>query len=147
MTQTAIPKLPCLGSSVRRASRALTQIYEGALRPLGLRVTQFTILQVLSLAGEVPQGRLGEILTMDSTSLTRTLAIMLRQGWIAECRGDDRRERRLSLAKTGEAQLKRALPAWEKVQSQLRRELGEKAWKDLFHLTTRLAELAAESVQ
>ena len=72
---------------------------------------------------------------------------MLRQGWIAECRGDDRRERRLSLAKTGEAQLKRALPAWEKVQSQLRRELGEKAWKDLFHLTTRLAELAAESVQ
>jgi len=147
MTQTAIPKLPCLGSSVRRASRALTQIYEDALRPLGLRATQFTILQVLSLAGEVPQGRLGEMLTMDSTSLTRTLAIMQRQGWIAERRGDDRRERRLSLAKTGEAQLKRTLPAWEKVQSRLRRELGERAWKDLFQLTTRLAELAAESVQ
>jgi DNA-binding MarR family transcriptional regulator len=136
-----------MGSSVRRASRALTQIYEDALRPLGLRATQFTILQVLSLAGEVPQGRLGEMLAMDSTSLTRTLAIMQRQGWIAERRGDDRRERRLSLAKIGEAQLKRALPTWEKVQSRLRRELGERAWKDLFQLTTRLAELGSESVQ
>ena len=60
----------------RRTARALTQYYEEALRPLGLRGTQFTILQALSLAGEVTQGRLGEMLAMDSTSLTRTVAIM-----------------------------------------------------------------------
>ena len=86
-------------SSVRRASRALTQLYEQALRPLGLRSTQFTILQVLSRAGEVSQGHLGEKLAMDSTTLTRTLDIMLRQGWVAERRGEDRRQRWLRLAK------------------------------------------------
>ena len=111
-------------ASFRRTSRALTQLYEDALRPLGFRTSQFTILQALSRAGEVSQGQLGEMLAMDSTSLTRTLAIMRRQGWIAERRGDDRRERWIRLATAGERQLKRALPVWDKVQSRLRTQLG-----------------------
>jgi DNA-binding MarR family transcriptional regulator len=127
--------------SFRRASRALTQLYEKALRPLGLRATQFTILQALSLAGEVSQGKLGEILTMDSTTLTRTLEIMSRQGWIAERRGEDRRERRLRLARAGEAQFKRALPAWKKVQAHLKHQLGEPAWKNLMQLTNQVTDL------
>ncbi len=137
-----LPTLPCMCSSVRRASRALTQLYEDALRPLGLRSTQFTILQMLSLAGEVSQGQLGGMLAMDSTSLTRTLEIMRRHGWVAERRGEDRRERWLRLAKSGETELTRALPAWEKVQSRLRRQLGDQAWKDLFQLTNQITELA-----
>jgi DNA-binding MarR family transcriptional regulator len=133
-------------SNVRRAGRALTQLYEGALRPLGLRSSQFTILQVLSRTGEITQGRLGEILAMDSTTLTRTLAIMVREGWIADRRGEDRRERWLRLSKSGEAQLKRALPAWEKVQAPVRRRLGEEKWKQLLQLTTELAEMAGEAL-
>ncbi len=137
-----LPTLPCMCSSVRRSSRALTQLYEQALRRLGLRSTQFTILQMLSLAGEVSQGQLGEMLAMDSTSLTRTLEIMRREGWIAERRGEDRRRRWLRLAKAGETQLNRALPVWEKVQLRLRRKLGDQAWKDLFQLTNQVTELA-----
>jgi DNA-binding MarR family transcriptional regulator len=129
-------------SSVRRASRALTQLYEQALGPLGLRATQFTILQVLSLTGEVSQGQLGEMLAMDSTSLTRTLEIMRREGWIADRRGEDRRQRWLRLAKAGEAKLNRTLPVWEKVQARLHRQLGGQAWKDLFQLTNQVTELA-----
>src|SRR5260370_33892153 len=80
MSRTRLPELPCMCGNFRRTSRALTQLYEEALRPLGLRATQMTILQALSRAGEVSQGRLGEMLAMDSTSLTRTLAIMMRRG-------------------------------------------------------------------
>lgn len=137
-----LPTLPCMCSSVRRASRALTQLYEQALGPLGLRATQFTILQVLSLTGEVSQGQLGEMLAMDSTSLTRTLEIMRREGWIADRRGEDRRQRWLRLAKAGEAKLNRTLPDWEKVQARLHRQLGGQAWKDLFQLTNQVTELA-----
>ena len=125
----------------RRTARTLTQLYDQALRPLGLRATQFTILQFLSLAGEVSQGHLGEMLAMDSTTLTRTLEIMARRGWIAERRGKDRRERWLRLAKAGETQLNRALPVWEKVQTRLRRQVGEQAWKNLLQLTNQVAEL------
>jgi DNA-binding MarR family transcriptional regulator len=66
---------------------------------------------------------------------------MARRGWIAERRGKDRRERWLRLAKAGETQLNRALPAWEKVQTRLRRQVGEQAWKNLLQLTNQVAEL------
>ena len=141
LSQSQLPSLPCMCASFRRASRALTQLYEQALRPLGLRATQFTILQVLALAGEVSQGQLGEMLAMDSTSLTRTLGIMVRQGWITARRGKDRRERRLGLANSGERQLQNALPVWEKVQSRMRRQLGAQAWKNLLELTHQAARV------
>lgn len=145
MTTTgSLPILPCMCSSFRRTARALTQLYEEAFRPLGLRATQFTILQFLSIAGEVPQGQLGAMLAMDSTSLTRTLAHMVRHGWIAQRRGADRRERLLRLSRAGEKQLARALPVWEQVQSRLRRKLGETRWKELLRLTSAVTELATE---
>src|SRR5579859_7961404 len=103
MSKASIFALPCLSASFRRAARVLTQHYETALRPLALRGTQFTLLQALSLTGEVSQGKLGEILAIDSTTLTRTLAIMERQGWITSRSGKDRRERLLSISKAGTA--------------------------------------------
>ena len=144
MSRSPSPVLPCMCGSFRRTSRALTQLYETALRPLGLRATQLTILQVLSLAGEVSQGQLGDMLAMDSTSLTRTLAIMVREGWIAERRGKDRRERWLRLSTAGEAKLRRALPVWEKVQSRLHRQLGDQAWNNLLQLTRQVTDLVTK---
>ena len=138
MTRFLTPSLPCMCASFRRASRALTQLYEDALRPVGLRASQFTVLQTLSLAGEVTQGKLGQILAMDSTTLTRTLNIMGRHGWIAKRRGEDRREWRMRLSKAGEAEFKQALPHWEKAQTRLRRQLGEELSDNLMKLTQKV---------
>jgi DNA-binding MarR family transcriptional regulator len=111
------------------------------LRPTGLHSSQFTILQVLSRMGELSQGQLAEVLAMDSTTLTRTLAIMRRNGWITERRGDDRRQRWLQLSRAGETQLKRATPLWEQAQAQLRAQLGDAAWEQLFHLANRVTNI------
>jgi len=127
-------KLPCTCATLRRASRALTQFYEDALRPLGLRSSQLTLLQVLDRAGERTQSELGRILAMDSTTLTRTLAIMTREGLIAKQRGEDRREWRFQLAPAGKARLEVALPRWEQVQDTLRRKLGKERWNALLTL-------------
>ncbi len=136
-----LPGLPCMCASLRRASRVLTQIYEEELRPTGLRATQFTLLQALSLAGEVTQGDLGRMLAIDSTTLTRTLEIMSGHGWIAERRGDDRRERRLRLSREGHNQLNRALPVWEKAQARVARQLGSKRWRELRNAADAVADL------
>src|SRR4051812_20490422 len=135
MRKPATVPLSCMCASFRRASRVLTQHYDAAMRPLGLKATQFALLQALSLAGEVSQGRLGEILAIDSTTLTRTLAIMEHRGWIASRSGEDHRERLLSLSKDGRAQFNRALPHWEKVQRELRAKFGNKRWNELLNLT------------
>ena len=141
-----LPGLPCLCSSFRRTARALSQVYEEAMRPTGLRITQFTILQALARTGEVKQGRLGEILVMDSTSLTRTLRIMRQQGWIAERRGEDQRERWLKLSKAGEAKLKIATATWEKVQARLQAKLGESGWKSLMQWTNQVTGMAVDLI-
>lgn len=136
---------PCLCATLRRASRTVTQLYEDALRPLGLRATQFTVLQALSLAGEVNQGLLGQILTMDSTTLTRTLDIMKRHGWIVQRRGEDRREWLISLSPGGRDHLKRALPKWRGVQKRVHSQLGNELWEKLFHVTQELTGVLAGS--
>ena len=136
--------LPCLCANLRRAARVLTQRYEQKLRPLGITSTHFTILQALSLAGEVSQGRLGEILGMDSTTLTRTLGIMKKHGWVAIRRGADRRERLLSMSAAGKTQYTQALPHWQAVQDEVRRQLGKKRWRNLMKLTNTVASSAAE---
>ncbi|HYK36217.1 MarR family winged helix-turn-helix transcriptional regulator [Alloacidobacterium sp.] len=145
MNESRLPSLPCLCASFRRAARALTQRYDAAIRPLGLRVTQFTILQALSLTGEVSQGKLGEILALDSTTLTRTLDHMRRAGWISRRRGEDRREWRLRLSASGRNQLDRALPTWKEAQLHMAGRLGDKLWQDAFHLTGKVADLAVAS--
>ena len=144
MSKTSISQLTCLCASFRRATRALSQHYDEALRPLGLRSTQFSILQALDLAGEVSQGRLGQILATDSTTLTRTLDIMCQSGWVARREGKDRRRRLLSLSTTGRARLKRALPVWEKVQAQLKRQLGSKRWDTAMEMTNEVTSTVTE---
>jgi len=131
-------------ANVRRAARALTQRYDEALRPLGLTITQFTILQALSLAREPTQGELGELLAMDSTTLTRTLAIMSRNGWIGKHFGADRRERRLRLTRAGESEFNRAVPSWRNAQETLREQLGKGRWDELTKLISDTTSIIAE---
>jgi len=111
---------------------------------LRLRATQFTVLQALELAGEVSQGELGQMLVMDSTSLTRTLEIMRRRGWIVKRPGKDQRERRLSLSHAGREQLRRATPAWEEAQARMRQQLGTEPWTELLRLTNQITNVAAK---
>jgi DNA-binding MarR family transcriptional regulator len=143
MSDSSILTLPCLCGTLRRTSRALTQLYEDTLRPLGLRSSQFTVLQVLWRVGEMSQGSLAEILAMDSTTLTRTLAIMRRRGWVAERRGNDRRERLLRLAKAGESLLHCALPLWEQAQARVHQQLGDESWNNIFQLANQLTNAVA----
>jgi DNA-binding MarR family transcriptional regulator len=134
-------------ASFRRASRALTQLYDQALRPLGLRATQFTVLQALAFAGEVSQGELGQLLVMDSTTLTRTLGLVRGRGWIFVRPGKDRRERLLRLTASGRRQLRRATPRWKEVQEQLRTAVGTLRWGKLLQLSNEVANTVTQSAQ
>lgn len=138
-----LPALPCGCAALRRAARAVTQLYDEALRPLDMRITHFTILQVLDRVGTITQGGLGEVLAMDSTTLSRTLKLMERDGTIAAVPGEDRRERYWRLTRKGRAQMERALPAWEKVQDRLKKTLGSAQWTELVAALDRAAGAAA----
>lgn len=135
--------LPCMCANLRRAARAVTELYDEALRPSGLRVTQFTLLQTLHTAPGISQKMLAKVLGLDSTTLTRTLAGLREQGWLNAEEGEDRRKLRLSLTAAGVAEFRRVMPYWQKAQRRLRRELGDD-WDRVESAAVRVAELALE---
>ena len=134
--------LPCACASLRRASRAVTQVYDQELRGSGLRVTQFTLLQALELSGNLTQGRLGELLSLDSTTLTRTLRPLLGRGWVRSLPGEDRRERHFQLTPAGRRQLQYARPGWERAQQRLQKALGVRDWQGLQTVLVAVTEAA-----
>ncbi len=136
-------RLPCACANLRRAAHLATQIYDEALRPTGLRTTQFTLLQALNTAASISQKQLGELLGLDSTTLTRTLLRLRRKGWVRSQPGMDRRELRLFLTANGQREFQRVLPYWESAQKHLRHALGPH-WDDVIDAAVRIAEVGSE---
>lgn len=137
------PELPCACASLRRAARAVTQLYDEALRPAGLRVTQFTLLHVLAETGDISQGRIGQLLALDSTTLSRTLRLVESLGWITSAPGEDRRRRHYQLTVAGRRKLTEAMPCWQQAQGRLRAMMRDADWAGLFHVSD-LASAAAK---
>jgi DNA-binding MarR family transcriptional regulator len=137
--------LPCACANLRRATRAVTQLYEQELRENGLRVTQFTLLQVLEPTQPVAQGRLGEILALDTTTLSRTLRPLEGKGWIRSHPGDDQRERHWSLTTGGRKKLASAKRHWNRAQERLVTRLGKKEWNELQATLVATAEAALQA--
>src|SRR5215475_4802317 len=88
---------PCLCYALRQASRAVSRLYDEELRGVGLRTTQFSLLQTLRRSGEVRQRDLAELTLHDETSLTRSLRPLVETGWVAVRAGEDRREKWLKI--------------------------------------------------
>ncbi len=134
-----LPALPCACANLRRASRAVSQLYDQELRAAGLTIAQFTLLQILSQVGKVTQGGLGQILLLDSTTLTRTLKPLERKGWIRRRPGKDRRERQIMLTSTGRSRFHQAVPAWNRAQELFLGKVGRSRWKGLMAELSRIA--------
>src|SRR5262245_31465174 len=119
------PPTPCLCSALRQASRAVSRLYDEELRGVGLRTTQHFLLRVVARAGQVRQGDLSGLASLDETTLTRNLRPLVDAGWVAVRSGDDRRERLVTITKAGTAKLAEARPAWERAQARMRALLPE----------------------
>jgi DNA-binding MarR family transcriptional regulator len=136
--ETAV-RLPCACANLRRAARAVTQFYDQLIRPSGLGISQFTLLQALHLAPGNSQKQLAELLATDSTTLTRTLGFLRRRNWLRAEREKDRRQLRLLLTPAGEREYRRVLPYWQAAQWQLRHALGEASWNLAISAAVRVA--------
>jgi DNA-binding MarR family transcriptional regulator len=111
----------CHCLAARREARAVTRAFDAKLRPHGLRVTQFSTLAMLALAGARPIGELAEELGLERTTLTRSATLLERKGWIGTEGSEDGRERRLRLTPAGRRKLEAAYPAWKAAQDSVKR--------------------------
>ena len=121
----------CACFNLRKVTRAVTQLYDEMLRPAGLRVTQFSLLVAVRMAGPVGVTRLAEITVMDRTTLTRNLELLQKQGLIEVAAGADRRSRIVTITAQGKAAIAEALPFWKKAQLHVVNSLGQERWADM----------------
>jgi DNA-binding MarR family transcriptional regulator len=137
--------VPCLCFALRQASRAVSRLYDDELRGVGLRTTQYSLLQLLRRSGEVRQRDLAERTLHDETSLTRSLRTLVVAGWVAVRAGDDRREKWFRITPEGEAKLKEARRAWERAHARVQALLPERTWRGLMEILPEVARLTAGS--
>lgn len=118
--------LPCYCATLRQAARAATVFYEEILADSELHGTQFTILQVLDTAPNLTTTEIAELMGIDQTTATRTLALIKKMGLAKDTVGKDRRQRRWSLTMQGQAQMKKLKPRWEAAQQAFEKRLGQR---------------------
>ena len=115
----------CLCLASRRAARQITRVYDRELRPYRLRVTQFTILAMLSLRGAMTIGELAEALGAERTTLTRNLALIEAESWVQiQAAEEDARSRVVTVMDKGRAAIAATFPAWRKAQSLITEAIG-----------------------
>lgn len=114
----------CVCFSIRRAARAVTQMYDDALRPAGIRSTQLALLNAIRLIGPLSVKRLAAAVVIDRTTLTRSLRLLEREGLVRIEAGDDLREKNVMLTDSGSAKLEQAFPMWAAAQAAAEQMLG-----------------------
>jgi len=121
----------CAVNALRKAERAATQIYDDALRPTGLRITQLNVLTAIRKLEPISVKKLARSIVMDRTTLTRNLKPLEREGLIQVNAVEDRRVREISLTPAGHRELTRAYRYWEQAQTRLLKQLGAKRMRQL----------------
>ncbi len=120
----------CISYRLRRAARAIARHYDKALKPAGVRNTQFTLLNTLDMEDDITIGDMAKILGIDATTLTRNLDVLVRRGLVENIRSDDARERHIRLSSTGKEAFTVALPLWQTAQQILLDSLKNNSWPE-----------------
>lgn len=119
-----MPDDTCLCTGLRQAAHAMTEIYDQALAPSGLKITMFRVIRRLSEAGEPTISELAKIVGLDRSSLGRNLKVLEREQLVTFSGGEDERSKVVRLTRKGNAALASAMPLWRDVQKRMKSNLG-----------------------
>lgn len=127
----------CACFNFRKASRAVSKLFDDTLQPTGLRSTQFVTLVAIHLNQPVNLSALARDMVADRSTLTRNLNVLERSGHVRSKVGGGGRTRLYSLTEKGRRTLADGMPLWEKAQNSFVDQMGRKNW------TTMLSGLSA----
>ena len=111
--------LSCKCLRMRQASRITTQLYDRKLKPLKIKITQFSILSLLASGGEETVNNLSETLLMDRTTLSRGLDILYKYKLIENLKSNDARKRIVKLTPKGYEIFEQAIPLWKEAEDEI----------------------------
>ncbi len=114
----------CIVARLRMLNREVTSLYDAALRPLGVKVSQANVLTAIAKLEPVSPRVIGELLKLEKSTLSRNVERMRARGWLRVLAGDDERSHRLEITAKGRRLLEKALPLWKRAQKDAESLLG-----------------------
>src|ERR1051325_2830985 len=115
----------CIAVRLRLLNRVVTNLYDDALRPLGLKVSQLNLLVVTAKLGLAQPAKVCDILQLDTSTLSRNVERMRAKGWLEVVPGKDARTQPFRLTAQGRRLLEKTVPAWEEAQNGAAALLGD----------------------
>ncbi|GIW88108.1 MAG: MarR family transcriptional regulator [Isosphaeraceae bacterium] len=134
----------CVAVRLRALNRCITNIYDEALRPLDLKVSQMNILVAAARMGTARPAQVCEQLHLDASTLSRNVDRMKARGWLETVAGEDGRSQPFRLTAEGSRLLERAIPAWSKAQHQVKKIVGTTFLNQLEQALDRVGRSAAD---
>jgi len=135
----------CVAVRLRMLNRVVTNIYDDALRPLDLKVSQMNILVAAAKMGTARPIEVCEHLHLDVSTLSRNVERMKARGWLEVVPDEDGRSQPFRLTSQGRKLLEKAIPAWSEAQQQVEQALGDAFVEQLNQAMKRVSKLAAAS--
>ena len=133
----------CIAVRLRMLNRIITNIYDDALRPLDLKVSQMNILVAAAKMGTARPAEVCEHLHLDVSTLSRNVERMKARGWLEVVPDEDGRSQPLRLTPQGRRLLDRAVPAWSAAQQKVKTLLGDGLVDQLNQAMKRISEATA----
>jgi len=124
----------CIALRVRTLSREITRLYDDALRPLGLTTGQMSLLAAsASLEPDATAERLSRALELETSTLSRNLALLARRGWLEPRPRKSGRGSVWRPTPAGRARLRRARRPWARAQGEAKAVLARYGITRLLH--------------
>ena len=122
--------LPCLCINTRRAANAMTAYYDRNFAGMDISATQFSLMMNIKEIGKTNIKDLTNVVKLDKSTLTRTLAPLIEKGFIYSEQGKNRREGNIALTEDGIRKVDEVRPKWISLQKQVVDSLGgeDEAW-------------------
>ncbi len=130
----------CIANKVRLLNRAVTAIYDEALRPHGLKISQMSVLVTVSVLGRASPGAVGRKLHMEKSTLSRNVDRMRARGWLDAAATEDGRTTELFVTAAGRRLLRKVHRAWSTAQERAAEILGEQGVRGITRTVASLTE-------
>lgn len=117
--------LPCLCALIRKAGRVVTKEYDGFLNPIGIKITQYSLLVNIRKDPNLTVSELSEHMRMDQTTITRNLKVLEKSNYLFMVPDHtDKRVRQIHVTKSGKEIIAQTRSSWELAQQNLTQALG-----------------------
>ena len=125
----------CIGLRLRRLSRIVDGYYRKNLIDYEITESQLTILFLLSEMKKVEQGRIGKVLKLERSTVSRNIKLLKEKRLIKRT---PEYKPEIELTTKGKNLVLELLPLWEKTMDELFAKLGNNGMQMIKQLETKL---------